>query len=203
MEYKEYLEQQTLLETPNGVSNLLLSLSEPELFAETRKRNVIEHRALLCYLLRNNLKMTFDGIAKFMIENGKSYDHSTVIHAVNMYPTYRKYNKKLYELEKLFVVYSEIEYEEISAMQLIMKRNSELEAEHYELIKKIGKQKEQAYLLGLTQNEKQYRNLTRKQKESYDERATLIIKSFKWKARNEEAEVITCGGGGLDARGIL
>ena len=203
MKYKEYLEQQTILETPKGISHLLLTLSESNLFKESRERSIIEHRALLCYLLRNNLKMTFDGIAKFMIENGKSYDHSTVIHAVNMYPTYRKYNKKLYELEKLFVVYSEIEYEEISAMQLIMKRNSELEAEHYELIKKIGKQKEQAYLLGLTQNEKQYRNLTRKQKESYDERATLIIKSFKWKARNEEAEVITCGGGGLDARGIL
>ena len=203
MKYKEYLEQQTILETPKGISHLLLTLSESNLFKESRERSIIEHRALLCYLLRNNLKMTFDGIAKFMIENGKSYDHSTVIHAVNMYPTYRKYNKKLYELEKLFVVYNEIEYEEISAMQLIMKRNSELEAEHYELIKKIGKQKEQAYLLGLTQNEKQYRNLTRKQKESYDERATLIIKSFKWKARNEEAEVITCGGGGLDARGIL
>ena len=203
MKYKEYLEQQTILETPKGISHLLLTLSESNLFKESRERSIIEHRALLCYLLRNNLKMTFDGIAKFMIENGKSYDHSTVIHAVNMYPTYRKYNKKLYELEKLFVVYSEIEYEEISAMQLIMKRNSELEAEHYELIKKIRKQKESSSLLGLTSNEKQYRNLTRKQKESYDERATLIIKSFKWKARNEEAEVITCGGGGLDARGIL
>ena len=203
MKYKEYLEQQTILETPKGISHLLLTLSESNLFKESRERSIIEHRALLCYLLRNNLKMTFDGIAKFMIENGKSYDHSTVIHAVNMYPTYRKYNKKLYELEKLFVVYNEIEYEEISAMQLIMKRNSELEAEHYELIKKIRKQKESSSLLGLTSNEKQYRNLTRKQKESYDERATLIIKSFKWKARNEEAEVITCGGGGLDARGIL
>ena len=203
MKYKEYLKQQTLLETPKGISHLLLTLSESNLFKESRERSIIEHRALLCYLLRNNLKMTFDGIAKFMIENGKSYDHSTVIHAVNMYPTYRKYNKKLYELEKLFVVYNEIEYEEISAMQLIMKRNSELEAEHYELIKKIRKQKESSSLLGLTSNEKQYRNLTRKQKESYDERATLIIKSFKWKARNEEAEVITCGGGGLDARGVL
>ena len=203
MKYKEYLEQQTLLETPKGISHLLLTLSESNLFKESRERSIIEHRALLCYLLRNNLKMTFDGIAKFMIENGKSYDHSTVIHAVNMYPTYRKYNKKLYELEKLFVVYNEIEYEEISAMQLIMKRNSELEAEHYELINKIGKQKEQTYLLGLTQNEKQYRNLTRKQKESYDERATLIIKSFKWKERNQQAEHIIGSPNVADVRSVL
>ena len=196
MEYKEYLEQQTLLETPNGVSNLLLSLSEPELFAETRKRNVIEHRALLCYILRNNLKMTFESIADFFVANGKSYDHSTAIHSCKMYPTYRKYNKNLYELEKLFVVYDEVEYEEISSMQLIMKRNKELE----ELLRDL---KENISLYDLTNNEKEYRQLGKKQRETYDERASLVIKSFKWKARNEEAELISCGGGGLDARGIL
>ena len=196
MEYKEYLEQQTLLETPNGVSNLLLSLSEPELFAETRKRNVIEHRALLCYILRNNLKMTFESISDFFVANGKSYDHSTAIHSCKMYPTYRKYNKNLYELEKLFVVYDEVEYEEISSMQLIMKRNKELE----ELLRDL---KENISLYDLTNNEKEYRQLGKKQRETYDERASLVIKSFKWKARNEEAELISCGGGGLDARGIL
>ena len=196
MEYKEYLEQQTLLETPNGVSNLLLSLSEPELFAETRRRNIIEHRALLCYILRNNLKMTFESIADFFVANGKSYDHSTAIHSCKMYPTYRKYNKNLYELEKLFIVYDEVEYEEISSMQLIMKRNKELE----ELLRDL---KENISLYDLTNNEKEYRQLGKKQRETYDERASLVIKSFKWKARNEEAELISCGGGGLDARGIL
>ena len=196
MEYKEYLEQQTLLETPNGVSNLLLSLSEPELFAETRKRNVIEHRALLCYILRNNLKMTFESIADFFVANGKSYDHSTAIHSCKMYPTYRKYNKNLYELEKLFVVYDEVEYEEISSMQLIMKRNKELE----ELLRDL---KENLYNTDLTNNEKEYRELGRKQREIYDERASLVIKSFKWKARNEEAEVIVGSSDVADVRGIL
>lgn len=203
MEYKEYLEQQTLLETPNGVSNLLLSLSEPELFAETRKRNVIEHRALLCYLLRNNLKMTFDGIAKFMIENGKSYDHSTAIHSCKMYPTYRKYNKKLYELENLFVVYDKVEYEEISSMQLIMKRNKELEDKQYKLINDIQKLKENISLYDLTNNEKEYRELGRKQRETYDERASLVIKSFKWKERNQQAEHIIGSPNVADVRSVL
>ena len=202
MEYKEYLEQQTLLETPNGVSNLLLSLSEPELFAETRKRNVIEHRALLCYILRNNLKMTFESIADFFVANGKSYDHSTAIHSCKMYPTYRKYNKKLYELEKLFVVYDEVEYEEISSMQLIMKRNKELEDKQYKLINDIQKLKENISLYDLTNNEKEYRKLGRKQRETYDERASLVIKSFKWKARNEQAEVIVGSPNVADVRGI-
>ena len=196
MKYEEYLEQQTLLETPNGVSNLLLSLSEPELFAETRKRNVIEHRALLCYILRNNLKMTFESISDFFVANGKSYDHSTAIHSCKMYPTYRKYNKNLYELEKLFVVYDEVEYEEISSMQLIMKRNKELE----ELLRDL---KENISLYDLTNNEKEYRQLGKKQRETYDERASLVIKSFKWKARNEEAEVIVGSPNVADARGIL
>ena len=194
MKYEEYLEQQTLLETPNGVSNLLLSLSEPELFAETRKRNVIEHRALLCYILRNNLKMTFESISDFFVANGKSYDHSTAIHSCKMYPTYRKYNKNLYELEKLFVVYDEVEYEEISSMQLIMKRNKELE----ELLRDL---KENISLYDLTNNEKEYRELGRKQRETYDERASLVLKSFEWKARNEQAEVIVGSPNVADVRG--
>ena len=38
MEYEEYLAQQTLLETPDEVSNLLKSLSGVDVFEQTRKR---------------------------------------------------------------------------------------------------------------------------------------------------------------------
>ena len=42
-----------------------------------------------------------------------------------------------------------------------------------------------------TENEKKYRSLTRKQREEYDSRVSLILKSFEWKNKNE-FETINC-----------
>ena len=203
MEYEEYLAQQTLLETPDEVSNLLKSLSGVDVFQQTRKRHVIEHRSLLCYILRTKLDMRWESIKKFIESKGKPYDHATAIHAVKMYSVYKKDNKKLLELESHFIVRNRIEYNQISAMEVMQKKHIALEKDYFKSLEKIDNYKKSSDSLGLTQNEKTYRTLSRKEKETYDERASLVLKSFKWKARNEEAEVITCGGGGLDARGIL
>ena len=203
MEYEEYLAQQTLLETPDEVSNLLKSLSGIDVFQQTRKRHVIEHRSLLCYILRTKLDMRWESIKKFIESKGKPYDHATAIHAVKMYSVYKKDNKKLLELESHFTVRDRIEYNQISAMEVMQQKHIALEKDYFKSLEKIDNYKKTSDSLGLTQNEKTYRTLSRKEKESYDERASLVLKSFKWKARNEEAEVITCGGGGLDARGIL
>ena len=203
MEYEEYLAQQTLLETPDEVSNLLKSLSGIDVFQQTRKRHVIEHRSLLCYILRTKLDMRWESIKKFIESKGKPYDHATAIHAVKMYSVYKKDNKKLLELESHFTVRDRIEYNQISAMEVMQQKHIALEKDYFKSLEKIDSYKKSSDSLGLTQNEKTYRTLSRKEKETYDERASLVLKSFKWKARNEEAEVITCGGGGLDARGIL
>tara|TARA_R110000744_G_scaffold248632_1_gene365001 strand:+ start:465 stop:1076 length:612 start_codon:yes stop_codon:yes gene_type:complete len=203
MEYEEYLAQQTLLETPDEVSNLLKSLSGIDVFQQTRKRHVIEHRSLLCYILRTKLDMRWESIKKFIESKGKPYDHATAIHAVKMYSVYKKDNKKLLELESHFIVRNRIEYNQISAMEVMQKKHIRLEKDYFKSLEKIDSYKKSSDSLGLTQNEKTYRTLSRKEKEAYDERASLVLKSFKWKARNEEAEVITCGGGGLDARGVL
>ena len=203
MEYEEYLAEQTLLETPDEVSNLLKSLSGVDVFEQTRKRHVIEHRSLLCHILRTKLEMRWESIKKFMESKGKPYDHATAIHAVKMYSVYKKNNKKLLELESHFTVRDIIEYNQISAMEVMQQKHIALEKDYFKSLEKIDSYKKTSDSLGLTQNEKTYRTLSRKEKETYDERASLVLKSFKWKARNEEAEVITCGGGGLDARGIL
>ena len=203
MEYEEYLAEQTLLETPDEVSNLLKSLSGIDVFQQTRKRHVIEHRSLLCYILRTKLDMRWESIKKFIESKGKPYDHATAIHAVKMYSVYKKDNKKLLELESHFIVRNRIEYNQISAMEVMQKKHIRLEKDYFKSLEKIDSYKKSSDSLGLTQNEKTYRTLSRKEKEAYDERASLVLKSFKWKARNEEAEVITCGGGGLDARSVL
>ena len=55
----------------------------------------------------------------------------------------------------------------------------------------------------LTDIEKEYRTLSLSEQEDYDKRASLIIKGYKWKKQNQEAEIIICNGGGLDARASL
>ena len=203
MKYEEYLAEQTLLETPDEVSNLLKSLSGIDVFQQTRKRHVIEHRSLLCYILRTKLEMRWESIKKFFIEKGKPYDHATAIHAVKMYPIYKKDNKKLLELESHFIVRNRIEYNQISAMEVMQKKHLALEKDYFKSLEKIDSYKKSSDLLDLTQNEKTYRTLSRKEKESYDERASLVLKSFKWKARNEEAKHIIGSPNVSDARGIL
>jgi hypothetical protein len=55
----------------------------------------------------------------------------------------------------------------------------------------------------LTDNEKGYRKLSRKNKYEYDRRVNLILKSFKWKEQNETGEIIIGSGSVNDARGTL
>lgn len=203
MEYEEYLAQQTLLETPDEVSNLLKSLSGIDVFQQTRKRHVIEHRSLLCYILRTKLDMRWESIKKFIESKGKPYDHATAIHAVKMYSVYKKDNKKLLELESHFIVRNRIEYNQISAMEVMQKKHIRLEKDYFKSLEKIDSYKKSSDSLGLTQNEKTYRTLSRKEKEAYDERASLVLKSFKWKARNEEAELIIGSPNVADARSVL
>ena len=52
MKYKEYLEQQTLLETPKGISHLLLTLSESNLFKEQYKGKARQKYAECYHLLK-------------------------------------------------------------------------------------------------------------------------------------------------------
>ena len=49
----EYNTINTILETPEQVSDLLISLSGLDIYKQTRKAEYVEHRALLCHILRN------------------------------------------------------------------------------------------------------------------------------------------------------
>ena len=41
-----------VLKTPREISDLLISITKVNIFEKTRVRNVIEHRAFFCYLLK-------------------------------------------------------------------------------------------------------------------------------------------------------
>lgn len=67
-------------------------------YENTRRRDVVTYRALHVYLLKKHLKWSLSDIARFYQKNGKtSYDHATVLHALNMFDNYCFYDKELIE----------------------------------------------------------------------------------------------------------
>ena len=178
----------TILETPEQVSELLITLTGIDIYKQTRKTEYVEHRALLCHILRNKLDMRWVSISDFIKSKGKSFDHATAIHANKMYPIYKQSRFDYYDkLESNFIVKSQIEYSQISKLEVIQKKYETLEKDYFKAIEKLNK-----FDGGYTKNEKKYRTLEEEQKTMYDERAALVLKSFEWKQNNSEYEIINC-----------
>ena len=179
-----------LLETPEEVSDLLIKLSGIDIYKQTRKNEYVEHRALLCYILRNKLDMRWHSISDFIKSKGKSYDHATAIYSNKMYTIYKQSNFDYYDkLESQFIVRSQLQYSQLSRLEIIEKKHQALEKDYFKAIEKLNKLTKES---SLTHNEKKYRNLEEDQKTMYDERAALVLRSFEWKQNNSEYEIINC-----------
>jgi len=67
-------------------------------FANTRRRDVVTYRSLHVHMCRKTLKWSLQRICDFYKSNGKkSYDHATVLHAQKMFEQYCYYDKELME----------------------------------------------------------------------------------------------------------
>jgi hypothetical protein len=55
----------------------------PDIFENTRERDIVEHRQLFHTILRKKYKKSLKSIADFMTHKGKKTDHSIIIHSVN------------------------------------------------------------------------------------------------------------------------
>lgn len=186
----EYNTVNTILETPEEVSELLITLTGIDIYKQTRKTEYVEHRALFCHILRNKLDMRWVSISDFIKSKGKSFDHATAIHANKMYPIYKQSRFDYYDkLESNFIVKSQIEYSQISKLEVIQKKYETLEKDYFKAIGKISTLTKES---GYTKNEKKYRSLPEDQRTMYDERAALVLKSFEWKQNNSEYEIINC-----------
>jgi len=74
---------------------LLKNMSGIDVFQNSRKRHIVEARALIIYILREVHSLTYYQIRDYFRENGKAFDHATALHAYNNYLMYSKYNPKL------------------------------------------------------------------------------------------------------------
>tara|TARA_R100001163_G_scaffold8902_2_gene8651 strand:+ start:6184 stop:6597 length:414 start_codon:yes stop_codon:yes gene_type:complete len=80
---------------PILIAKRINKMTKVDVFDNTRKSKVVEARSLLVFILYKYEKMKLQNIASFLEENGKSSDHSSVLHALRMFEIYLKGNKRL------------------------------------------------------------------------------------------------------------
>jgi len=193
-----------VLKTPKEVSDLLISITKVNIFEKTRVRNVIEHRAFLCYLLKDKFDMGPSAISNFMRTQPKlkTYDHATAIHALKMFKVYKAYRKEYFDtLETYFKISPDENYEQLPSLENMVNKYVLYKNRYYnaknkikiyeEKLKDLKEYKKKATVV-LTENELLYRDLDEMKMKVYDERAALILKSFEWQKPKNEYEVINC-----------
>mgnify|MGYP003664962157 FL=1 len=102
---------------PHEVGSKICDITGIDIFKNTRKKEYVELRALVCYTLRDDLEFGYQRIADYFKSQGREMLHSNVIHLVKMYPIYKKYNKNLERLEGSFQFRSSIEKNERLTLQ--------------------------------------------------------------------------------------
>lgn len=93
-----------MLNTKEQIANEIIILSKINIFDNTRKREYVEARALLCYILRKHKNMTYREITEFFYENNKSINHASIIHYIKNFESYIKFNSKLNQMLNVVVM---------------------------------------------------------------------------------------------------
>tara|TARA_X000000950_G_C13803606_1_gene614632 strand:- start:244 stop:675 length:432 start_codon:yes stop_codon:yes gene_type:complete len=80
-----------------SVINEIQELSGLHLFTNTRQREHVEIRSLLYVILKNHYNFTYREILALCSEYDYHITHASVIHSINSFPIYSKYNTRLEE----------------------------------------------------------------------------------------------------------
>tara|TARA_R110000803_G_scaffold35943_2_gene77458 strand:+ start:653 stop:1309 length:657 start_codon:yes stop_codon:yes gene_type:complete len=217
MEKEEYKYQ--VITNPTDLSYLLKALTGINMFENIRTRDIVQHRAFFCYLLNKKFNLGPTAIANWIKENTqlKTYDHSTAIYAIKKFKDYKKEKKEYFkDLEEYFDVKPDQEFKDLPKLQRLYMQQENLTKRLHRAIYKIKKLEEERVsvnrskeeieeakkklnnlkeniLDGYTENELNYRRLTSDQKKVFDDRVSLILKSFNWNTDSNKYEVIYCG----------
>ena len=102
---------------PIDIANKITEISGINLFQKSRKRNVIEHRGLLCYILRDKLKMRWQKMEKFYTSQGWAVNHATLINSYRKWYIY-KTNQDVIKILKEFQ-FEEEDQDEIDKVDML------------------------------------------------------------------------------------
>ena len=137
------------MEITERLKEIILKETDIDVSKNSRKHNIIEARALYFYLVKHfKPKMTLQEIAESVNKN-----HATVIHSLNNYTMYEKFNRDLRSLRNIIVNQMDEENvlntENINELRLeIKKKNlkvSELEIQLEESNLRLNKLEKAAY----------------------------------------------------------
>ena len=92
MRLKEYTQKE---ERANILYKQIKEITGLDILRNTRRTEYVEARALFNFILYNTYSWSLHKIAEFYKENGKKYDHSTVLHSLRTFDVYRKYSVNL------------------------------------------------------------------------------------------------------------
>lgn len=156
------------------------------IFDNTRIREYVEMRALVCYVLRKKLRIGLTNIALYFQSEGKTMHHATVIHLVNQYPMYKRYNPRLAEIEDSFEELNNLEFNQESYI-----RNKYLSYNYDKLQEKYNKLKNNIKTNPILEV---LQEIPEDKIDEVIERINIMKKSWDWKSK-DKCEVIQASSG--------
>jgi len=163
------------MEITERLKEIILKETDIDVSKNSRKHNIIEARALYFYLVKHfKPKMTLQEIAESVNKN-----HATVIHSLNNYEMYEKFNRDLRSLRN--IITNEIDEQNIlntednEELRLELKKKnlrvSELEIQLEETNLRISKLEKAAYEYKIIE---QLNNLLNKTKDTEHHNVMII-----------------------------
>ena len=70
-------------------------IAKVDVFQNTRKKEVVEARSLLSFILYKYEKMTLQEIGNLFKQKGRSGNHTTVLHSIKSFEKNNKYNNRI------------------------------------------------------------------------------------------------------------
>ena len=174
------------IEDIKKIGDSVKEVSGLDIFDNTRRRDYVEMRALVCYILRKKLRIGLTNIALYFQSEGKTMHHATVIHLVNQYPMYKRYNPRLAEIEDSFEELNNLEFNQESYI-----RNKYLSYNYDKLQEKYNKLKDNIKTNPILEA---IQDIPEDKIDEIIERINIIKKSWNWKSK-DKCEVIEASSG--------
>ena len=174
------------IEDIKKIGDSVKEVSGLNIFDNTRRRDYVEMRALVCYVLRKKLRIGLTNIALYFQSEGKTMHHATVIHLVNQYPMYKRYNSRLEDIEYSFEELNSLEFNQDSYIrnQYLTYKYDELKQKHKDLKENIKTNP----ILEVLQD------IPEDKIDEVIERINIMKKSWDWKSK-DKCEVIQASSG--------
>tara|TARA_R110001599_G_scaffold10762_1_gene52395 strand:- start:215 stop:628 length:414 start_codon:yes stop_codon:yes gene_type:complete len=113
------------------IANLVISLTEIDIFENRKTQKHVDARAFFDYIMRKVKNKTFIGIAKYYNTKGKKANHTTILYRVNLFEEIKKRRPEFNNWQRL------IEQTTVSAEDLLLIMNKLKSLENIESIEQV------------------------------------------------------------------